>query len=172
MNTSSKFLFLLLIVVGACVNIDPNQGASISGTDSLDNDFNKIVGRWAQVAVVINGNDLAKGSLTQDGPIGYYTFNSDSTFVITRADTVREKGKWSINPNVSPKTFDHTDHLENAPYIVPGIYELGEDIFKICIWDPKHGKLHPSRFETKAENGSWILVLKRVPDFKGKSVDK
>ena len=166
MNTYSKLLFLLLILVVACMNKYPNKGASMSG--SPDHDFNKIVGRWAQVAVVINGDDMAKGGVTQDGPVRFYTFNSDSTFEITLADSIGEKGKWSINPNVSPKTFDHTDRIEDAPYIVSGIYELGEDMFKICIWDPKHGKIHPSRFESKVENGSWILVLKRVPEFKKK----
>jgi len=133
-------------------------------TNSPEDDFKKIIGRWAQVALVINGDDLGTGAVTQNSPVRYYTFYSDSTFMITMTDSIRERGKWSINPNVSPKIFDHTDRLEAVPYIVPGIYELGEDMFKICIWAPSHGMKHPSRFESKAENGSWILVLKRVPE--------
>ena len=159
---SFSVLLLFLLAMTACKNKDLNQGASM--TNSPDQDFKKIIGRWAQVALVINGVDLGTGAVTQNGPVRYYTFNSDSTFMITMADSIKEKGKWSINPNASPKTFDHTDRLDAVPYIVPGIYELGGDMFKICIWAPSHGMKHPSRFESKAENGSWILVLKRVPE--------
>ena len=98
--------------------------------NDIVNDFNKIVGRWGQIAVVINGNDVPNGAITQNGLVRYYTFKSDSTFTITMADSIKEEGRWSINYKVSPKIFDHTDHLKDAPYVVPGIYEIGEDIFK------------------------------------------
>jgi len=158
MKTYRKFLFLLLLVTISCENKNPSL------TSNSFNDLDKIVGRWGQIAVVINGNDIPNGAITQNGTVRYYTFKADSTFMITMNDSIKEEGRWSINYNVSPKIFDHTDHLKDAPYIVPGIYEIGEDIFKICIWDPKHGKEHPTKFESKAENGSWIVILKRVPE--------
>jgi uncharacterized protein (TIGR03067 family) len=150
--------FLAVLMIVACESKKP------STTSKPFNDFDKVVGRWGQVALVINGNDVPHGAVTQAGPVRYYIFKSDSTFQIIMNDSTREEGRWSINPNVSPKIFDHTDHLKDAPYIVPGIYEITDDLFKICIWDPKHGKEHPTGFESKAENGSWIVILKRVGD--------
>ena len=121
MRTCPNFLFLILLV--ACQSKNLNQGTSVpSGPDQ---DFNKIVGRWALVVLIRGGEVAPKGAVTQSGPVSYYIFNSDSTFMITMSDSIREKGRWSINPNLSPKTFDHTDRLVAAPYVVPGIYEVG-----------------------------------------------
>ena len=161
MKMISSVLVLFLLAIVACENKIVKHEVSIPDER---NDFHKIVGRWADVAVIINGEDLPRGGVTQQGPVAYYTFNSDSTFMITVGDSIKERGKWFINSNASPKTFDHTDHLVDAPYVVPGIYELGEDMFKICIWTPNKEMRRPTRFESKAENGSWILIFKRASE--------
>jgi len=67
-----------------------------------------IVGRWALIATLVDGDDTTKGGLTQNGTIRYYTFKPDHTFSITFGGETMETGTWSSNASASPKTFDHT----------------------------------------------------------------
>ena len=94
MKMISSVLVLFLLAIVACENKIVKHEVSIPDER---NDFHKIVGRWADVAVIIKGEDLPRGGVTQQGPVAYYTFNSDSTFMITVGDSIKERGKWFIN---------------------------------------------------------------------------
>lgn len=125
---------------------------------------NELVGRWALVSAMIDGEDVSKGGVTQTGPIRHYVFKADKTFVITVGDSVTETGTWSANPTVSPKIFDHTPKADTGQGpTVPGIYELGGDVLKISLLPPKSDP-RPTRFESKAANGSRIYIFKRVAE--------
>jgi uncharacterized protein (TIGR03067 family) len=113
---------------------------------------------------MIDGEDVTKGGVTQAGKVTHYTFKADKTFFITLGDSVRETGTWSSDPTVSPKIFDHTWNTGTGlGPIVRGIYELGGDVLKISMLPPDATQ-RPTRFESKASNGSRIYIFKRVAE--------
>lgn len=133
------------------------QGSPVNGSDEL-------VGRWALIAAIIDGEDVTKGGVTQAGEVVHYTFNADRTFVLALGDSVRETGTWSTDPTVSPKIFDHTWHSGTDPNpTVRGIYESGGGFLKISMLPPTAAS-RPTRFESKAANGSRIYIFRRVAE--------
>ena len=151
-------LAALLVIAGGI------NGGALGKPSKGSDPSNELVGRWALVATLVDGEDVTKGGVTQPGPVRHYVFNKDKTFRITVGDSVTETGIWSTNPFVSPKIFDHTWNTGTGlGPTVPGIYELGGEVLKISILPP-NTEPRPTRFESKASNGSRIYIFKRVPE--------
>jgi uncharacterized protein (TIGR03067 family) len=122
-----------------------------------------VVGRWALIAMVRNGEDVTRGGVTQNEPTRYYTFKSDQTFLIQLGDSVTETGTWSTDTTILPKHFDHTPDQNGRPGpLVPGIYQVGGDVLKISFLPPNAGNKRPAQFEATASNGSFLFIMKRV----------
>ena len=93
----------------------------------------------------------------------HYTFKVSGTFRIESGDWVIEKGTWSANTTVSPKTFDHIPDVNGSPGpYVPGIYAIDGDTLRISILPPNPTNRRPTRFESTAADSSWLLVFTRV----------
>ena len=122
-----------------------------------------VVGRWALIAMVRNGEDVTRGGVTQNEATRYYTFKSDQTFLIQLGDSVTERGTWSTDTTASPKHFDHTPDQNGKPGpLVPGIYQVGSDVLKISFLPPNAGNKRPVQFEAAASNGSFLFIMKRI----------
>jgi uncharacterized protein (TIGR03067 family) len=120
-----------------------------------------LVGQWALIASIVDGEDVTKAGITQVGPVQRYTFKADGTFSIAVGDSVKETGLWSTDATVSPRVFDHTWNTPTGPGpTVHGIYELAGGILKVSMVSPT-STTRPTKFESKAVNGSRIYIFQR-----------
>jgi len=114
------------------------------------------------IAAIRNGEDVTQAGVTQGGDILVYEFKADGTFAITRGERIAETGVWAANDAVLPKTFDHRRTVDGQlGRLLPGIYETGGGVLKMCLFPPSSSNTRPSRCETKAEHRSSIYILKR-----------
>jgi uncharacterized protein (TIGR03067 family) len=121
-----------------------------------------VVGRWALVTLVRNGEDLTNRSAISAGATVFYTFNADGTFRIVRGDSVRETGTWSQDTSMSPKLFDHVPDVDGRPGpYVPGIFAISGDTLRISIIPPNPARRHPTAFHSTPADSSWLLVFRR-----------
>ena len=122
----------------------------------------EVVGRWALIATIRDAEDVTQSGVTQGGAVSVYDFKADGTFSITRGESVLETGTWAANGSVVPKTFDHIQSVGGRPgRLVPGIYETGGGVLKICFLPPSESSTRPAKCEAKPENGSRIYIMKR-----------
>ncbi len=122
-----------------------------------------VVGRWALVSLVRNGEDRTS-LLTGAGAVRYYTFNVDGTFRIMQGDSSTETGRWSQDTTVSPKIFDHIPDVggKPGPY-VPGIFAIRGDTLTISLVGPNPEHRHPTQFRSVLADSSWLLGYRRAP---------
>lgn len=122
-----------------------------------------LVGRWALVSLVINGEDRTNRSVTTASAVVYYTFSADGRFRIVHGDSVSETGAWSVDTTMSPAYFDHIPDVDGKPGLyVPGIYAINGDTLRISIVAPNSARRHPTQFRSSPADGSWLLVLRRA----------
>jgi uncharacterized protein (TIGR03067 family) len=130
---------------------------------SRPNGSASVVGRWALVTLMRNGEPVTSRNVTSAGAVPYYTFNADGTFRIALGDSVRETGTWSVDATVSPKVFDHIPDVNGKPGpYVPGIFTIDGDTLKISIIPPNPARRHPTQFRSTAADSSWLLVYTRA----------
>jgi uncharacterized protein (TIGR03067 family) len=122
----------------------------------------EIVGRWLLVATIRNGEDVTQAGVTQGGDVLVYDFKADGTFSITRGEKVAETGAWAASEKAVPKTFDHRRYVNGQlGRFLPGIYETGGGVMKMCLFPPSETNARPAKCEAKPENRSSIYILKR-----------
>ncbi len=122
----------------------------------------EVVGRWVLIATIRNGEDVTQAGVTQGGAALVYDFKADGTFSITRGERVAETGIWAANEKVVPKSFDHRRYVDGRlGRFLPGIYEVGGDVLKMCLFPPSESNTRPTKCEAKSENRSSIYILKR-----------
>lgn len=165
MAEARRPLLLLPILAATMVTLAQAQAsvAQSRGTQELGKGAPaEIVGRWALVATIRNGEDVTQAGVTQVGDALVYDFKADGTFSITRGERVTETGAWAADDKTVPKTFDHRRHVNGQlARFIPGIYETGGDILKMCLFPPSEANTRPAKCEAKAENRSSIYLLKR-----------
>lgn len=122
----------------------------------------ELVGRWSLIAMIRNGVDTTRSGVTQGPVAAVYDFKSDGTFTISLGEKIQETGTWSANATATPKIFDHVPNLPNGRRPrVPGIYEVGGGVLKICLLPESAANTHPARCESLADNRSSIYILSR-----------
>lgn len=122
----------------------------------------EIVGRWVLIATIRNGEDMTTAGVTQVGDALVYDFKADGTFSITRGERIAERGTWAANDKVVPKTFDHRRYVNGQlGRFLPGIYETGGDVLKMCLFPPSDSNTRPPKCESKEANRSSIYIMKR-----------
>lgn len=122
----------------------------------------ELVGRWSLIAMIRNGVDTTRTGVTQGPVASVYDFKSDGTFTISLGEKIQETGTWSADAAATPKIFDHVPNLPDGRRPrVPGIYEVGGNILKICLLPASEANTHPARCESLAGNRSSIYILSR-----------
>lgn len=151
-----------VVILGLCVlsSVTRAQSGSQAKVDAAPAE---LVGRWSLIAVIRNGIDTTRSGLTQGPVASVYDFKSDGTFTITLGEKVQETGTWSANATVTPKIFDHIPTLPNGRKpLVPGIYEVGGGVLKMCLLPASEANTHPTRCESLTENRSSIYIFMRA----------
>lgn len=135
----------------------PAPRPSRSGTSQ------SIIGRWALVTLIRNGQERPARAGAGAGAVAYYTFDVGGRFRIELGDSLVETGAWSADSTVSPKVFDHIPDADGRPGpYVPGIYAIAGDTLRISILPPNPTHRRPIRFESTAVDSSWLLVFTRA----------
>lgn len=109
-------------------------------------------GKWEVTAAAFNGTAMPalKGRTLVFG---------DDEFTTYDGDTPGRTLTFTLDPNAKPKQIDLTrpDGAE-----APGIYSVGKDELKLCYAEPRADR--PKKFESKAGDRVFLLVLKRVKE--------
>jgi uncharacterized protein (TIGR03067 family) len=151
----------LIVATATCGGASLHQGPTPLA--SRPSRSQSVVGRWALVTLVLNGEDRTNRNMTNAGAVAHYTFNADGTFRIVLGDSVRETGTWSVDTTVSPKVFDHIPDVDGKPGpYVPGIFAIEGDTLKISIIPPNPSRRHPTQFRSALADSSWLLVFTRA----------
>lgn len=151
----------LTVASAACGGTFSHQGTTTLA--SRRNDSQSVVGRWALITLLRNGEDRTNSGMPTAGAVAYYTFNADGTFRIVLGDSVRETGTWSVDTTVSPRIFDHIPDSDGKPGpFVPGIFAIDADTLKISIIPPNSAHRHPTQFRSTPADSSWLLVFRRA----------
>ena len=156
-----RFAAIAMIVGGAACAGNSGARADRASRASLGGGSPSIVGRWALVSLMRNGEDRTNAG--NSSGVRYYTFNEDGTFRITRGDSVVETGTWSQDTTVVPKGFDHIPNVNGRPgRYVPGIFAIAGDTLRITILPPNLERRRPTQFRSSPEDSSWLLVYHRA----------
>lgn len=149
---------LALVALALATGIRAQSSSSLRGAEVSQ----EIVGRWALIATLRNSEDVTRTGVTQGGRVSIYDFRGDGTFTISVGDSAIETGTWTANARLVPKTFDHIPNVRGAqgPFI-PGIYEAGGTVLKICLFPPSAARTRPAKCEANATNRSSIYIMQR-----------
>ncbi len=154
-----SLLLLLVVALTMVTQAQAQSGATATfGVGAPE----EIVGRWVLIATIRNGEDVTTAGVTQVGDALVYDFKADGTFSIARGEKIAETGAWAANDKVAPKTFDHRRYVDGQlGRFIPGIYETGGSVLKMCLFPPSESNTRPLKCEAKQENRSSIYILKR-----------
>ena len=86
---------------------------------------------------------------------------SDGTWSLRSEEKELSKGTSTFDPNQNPKTIDFTPTVgDSAGKRHVGIYELGEDVRRLCFAPPE--KDRPTEFSSEPGSGHILVKFERV----------
>lgn len=138
-------------------------GVALAQSDERPRIDTEMIGEWELVAIIERGVDVTETAGVTDGSNLYvYTFNADGTFSVTEGGSWFESGTWEADREARPMRFDHTptETSDNSEYIgavSKGIYEVGNDVAKICIADDPPD----ARPETLETSSCLLFIMRR-----------
>lgn len=133
--------------------------ASIAAADDAKNeaikkDRQRIEGTWRIVELVVNGVSADAKQLT-------VVNGSDGTWSLRSEGKEIGKGTSVIDPTMTPKQIDFTPTTGDAKdKLHLGIYELGEDVRKLCF--APAGKDRPTELSSESGSGHILVKFERV----------
>jgi len=147
------FLFSLFFV-GFMVTIAVANDAK---DDTIKKDRQQIEGTWRIVELVINGNPAKEEDVKKLTVCN----GADGTWSLRSEEKEISKGTSTFDPTQKPKTIDFTPTVgDSAGKLHLGIYELGEDVRKLCFAPPE--KERPTEFSSDPNSGHILVTFKRV----------
>jgi len=141
MNTG--LFFVAALVVSAPALKDPPRNAR------------DIVGEWVVESVTIRGEERPSSNLD-------YIFTKDGKWIIHRDGKEMPSANrvYNCDPKAFPPTLELTASTKGGTAGArAGIYKLDGDTLMMCV--AAAGKARPEKFESTADNGQTIYVLKR-----------
>jgi uncharacterized protein (TIGR03067 family) len=155
-------LHALTAVAVACILAAPGgAGQNPPKKDQLKEEKKKLQGTWTAVAVERDGQAVPEDEVRQVGL--RLVFEGDKFHARDAADKLLEEGTYQVDPAKKPRTINFIIKLGNAKELTQyGIYEVKGDSLKVCFARP--GKVRPTGFVTKGNNGHRITVFKRAKE--------
>ena len=125
--------------------------------EAIKKDRQQIAGTWQIVELVVNGNPAkdedARKLTVVNGNDGTWSLRSEGKEI--------SRGTSTFDPTVKPKTIDFTPAIGDAKdKLHLGIYELGEDVRKLCF--APAGKDRPTDFTSEPDSGHILVKFERV----------
>jgi uncharacterized protein (TIGR03067 family) len=129
--------------------------ASEAKDDVAKKDLDKLAGKWVMSSLEIDGKevpeDKLKGTTLEIKGDKYTVKTKDETHEVTL----------KLDPNKNPKEIDMIFPNGNElPKVRKGIYEIGEDTFKICRGQADDAE-RPREFGTWPNTGVFMVVWKK-----------
>ena len=114
----------------------------------------EMVGLWELISIVERGVDVTNKSGVIDGlELLVYDFREDGTYSVSVGGRLFESGTWQTDNTASPMHLDHIPTESDDPryigHMSRGIYEVGNDVAKICIADDPPD-VRPESFDTSS----------------------
>lgn len=135
-----KAQFLVVAVLGLALGSGEGRGAGEGKGESIQ-------GTWTVVSIEDSGK---KQDIPKDNKV---TITKDKITIEAGGKTVSEHA-YKLDSSKSPKWIDVTARGEK----MPGIYELKDDVLKICNNENPRGK-RSTRFESKANSENEVLMV-------------
>lgn len=140
------------------------SGLAEAQQESVADVAHEMVGLWELISIIEGGVDVTEKSGVIDGrELLVYDFQQDGTYSVSVGGRLFESGSWRTDTTVSPMQLDHTPTRSDDPkyigYVSRGIYEVGNDVAKICIADDPPD-VRPESFDT---NSCLLFIMRRVP---------
>lgn len=147
-------VFMAVAVISGLAEAQHEQDADVAP---------EMVGLWELVSIVERGVDVTDKSGVIDGrELLVYNFREDGTYSVSAGGRLFESGTWRTDTTVTPMQLDHTPTESDDPqytgYVSRGIYEVGNDVAKICIADDPPD-VRPESFDT---NSCLLFIVRRV----------
>lgn len=139
----------LVLAVGLLIAAD-------SGRDLATKERKRLEGTWTITSVVRNDNPLPEDKLKD----AKFVFQGER-FAQQLGDKTLAKGTFRLDPGKKPQTIDLTmSEGEEKGKTILGIYELEDDVLKICGAGP--GGERPTEFAAKDGSGHTLITCQRM----------
>ncbi len=126
--------------------------------DDKTKDLDKLKGTWVARSVEYNGENQLGGVIKELKVV----IEGDTLTVKGEDEEVKKypKAKLKLDPTTTPKVIDVTvSSGDEKGTTFEGIYEIGKDGWKLCL--KPFGKERPAKFESKADSGDVLIVVRR-----------
>jgi uncharacterized protein (TIGR03067 family) len=144
-----KTHLLVALAVGLLIAADDGQGGAAK-------ERKKLKGTWTITSVVRNENPLPEDKLKDLK----FVFQGEN-FVQKAGDKTLAKGTFRLDPGKKPPTIDlMMNEGEEKGKTIKGIYELKDDVLRICGAGPGHER--PTEFAAKDGSGHTLITFKRA----------
>jgi uncharacterized protein (TIGR03067 family) len=123
--------------------------------DAVQKDLDLMQGDWQAISMTRDGLAYPE----EDAQALFRTVKGDQ-YTVFRFDKPIGKGKLTLDPTKSPKTFDaHAAGPGGKEMVLLGIYEIGKDRLRLCV--AAHGKERPKTFDAPEGSGLTLSVWVR-----------
>jgi uncharacterized protein (TIGR03067 family) len=124
--------------------------------DAAKKDLGKLAGKWVMSSLEIDGKevpeDKLKGTTLEIKEDKYIVKTKDDMYEVTL----------KLDPGKNPKEIDMIFPNGNElPKVRKGIYEIGEDTFKLCRGQADDAE-RPKEFGTWPNTGVFLVVWKKA----------
>jgi uncharacterized protein (TIGR03067 family) len=119
--------------------------------EDVKNDLAKLEGTWVAASATHNGKEVPPAELKEMK----LTIKGDTYTLETGKEPV--KGTLKVDSGKTPKTINAVRKDGSA---LEGVYELGDDTFKVCFAAPK--KDRPTALSAGEGSGNRLTVWKRA----------
>ena len=129
--------------------------ATARDEEAAKKELKALQGSWKVVAAEQDGDPL-------DRIVGGTLTIKDNNFAIKTVDKVELKGDLTLDPAKAPKhiNFAHQDGpLKDKKW--EGIYELKDDVLKLCYAEADSDKERPTEFKTLKKSRLLLIEMKR-----------
>jgi len=150
------------------------QPDAVKQANAVKTDLKKLQGTWARIYVIANGKkfedgkEIAEGKITEDGKQPEEGKQEPANEITLTIDGDKYGGEtFQIDPSKNPKQINVSMRDENGkPTTLPGIYELQDDLLKLCFPFPFEEKIdklgiRPAKFDGPAGGNDVLEVYKR-----------
>ncbi|WP_406695641.1 TIGR03067 domain-containing protein [Singulisphaera sp. Ch08] len=128
----------------------PRTSDAIKGNS--DQDLERLQGTWRSIAMVFDGRRIPPAALEHRRIIVI-----DDKFAVVDKDRTLRRGTLQINATTTPRQIDTLPaDGPNTGKINQGIYELANDILRIC-WAPP-GEPRPTNFSSEPGSKQWTVT--------------
>lgn len=125
--------------------------------EAIKKDRQRIEGTWRVVELVVDGNPTkpedARKLTVENGSDGTWSLRADGNEI--------SKGTSTFDPTPKPKSIDFKPTVgDSAGKLHLGIYELGDDVRRMCFAPPEQAR--PTKFSSESGSGQILVKFERV----------